>query len=80
MLGIYPCCRHVKVKVKVTQSCLTLYDPVDHTVHGILQARILRWVAFLFPGDLPNGDGTQVYILLLIPFSKEPLDKGERGE
>ena len=40
----------VKVKVKVTQSCLILCDPVDYTVHVILQARIL-WVA---PGDLPN--------------------------
>ena len=35
-------------KVKVTQSCLTLYDPVDYTVHGILQARILEWGAFPF--------------------------------
>ena len=30
-----------KVKVKVTQSCPTLCDPMDYTVHGILQARIL---------------------------------------
>ena len=34
-----------KVKVKVAQSCLTLCDPVDYTVHGILQDRILEWVA-----------------------------------
>ena len=33
-------------KVKVTQSCWTLCDPMDYTVHGILQARILAWVAF----------------------------------
>ena len=25
-----------------------------YTVHGILSARILEWVAFPFPGDLPN--------------------------
>ena len=37
-----------KVKVKVTQSCPTLCDPIDYTVHGILQARILEWVAFPF--------------------------------
>ena len=37
-----------KVKEKVTQSCLTLCDPVDYTVHGILQARLLEWVAFPF--------------------------------
>ena len=33
-------------KVKVTQSCPTLCDPMDYTVLGILQARILEWVAF----------------------------------
>ena len=32
-------------KVKVSQSCLTLCDPMDYVVHGILQARILEWVA-----------------------------------
>ena len=31
-----------KGKVKVAQSCLTLCDPTDYTVHGILQARILE--------------------------------------
>ena len=36
------------VKVKVAQSCPTLCDPMDYTVRGILQARILEWVAFLF--------------------------------
>ena len=35
-------------KVKVAQLCLTLFDPMDYTVHGILQARILEWVAFAF--------------------------------
>ena len=36
------------MKVKVTQSCPTLCDPKDCTVHGILQARTLEWVAFPF--------------------------------
>ena len=36
------------VKVKVAQLCLTLCDPMGYTVHGILQARILEWVAFPF--------------------------------
>ena len=40
--------------MKVTQFCLTLCDPMDYTVHGILQARILEWVSFPSPGDLPN--------------------------
>ena len=40
-------------KVLVSQSCPTLCDPVDcnppgSSVHGILQARILEWVAILF--------------------------------
>ena len=35
-------------EVKVVQSCPTLCDPMDYTVCGILQARILEWVAFPF--------------------------------
>ena len=38
----------MEVKVEATQSCLTLYDPMDYTVHGILKARILEWVAYPF--------------------------------
>ena len=34
--------------MKVAQSCPTLCDPMDYTLHGILQARILEWVAFPF--------------------------------
>jgi len=37
-----------KVSVEVAQLCLTLCDPMDYTVRGILQARILEWVAFPF--------------------------------
>ena len=36
------------MKVNITPLCLTLCSPVDYTVHGILQARILEWVAFPF--------------------------------
>ena len=36
------------MKVKITQSCLTLWEPMDYIVHGILQGRILEWVAFPF--------------------------------
>ena len=50
---------YVKVKVLVTQSCLTLCNPMDYSlpgssVHGILQAGILEWVPFPSPGDLPD--------------------------
>ena len=41
-------------EVKVTQSCLTLCNPMGYIVRGLLQARILEWVAFPSPGDLPN--------------------------
>ena len=42
-----------KEKVKVPQSCLTLCEPMDYTVHGILQTRILQ-IFFPSPEDLPN--------------------------
>ena len=47
--------------VKVAQSCPTLCDPMDYTVHGIFQARILEWVAFPFSrGSSQPRDRTQV--------------------
>ena len=36
------------LKAKATQSCPTLCDLMDYIVHGILQARILEWLAFPF--------------------------------
>ena len=47
----------MKVKVLVTQSCPTLCDPMDSilpgsSVHGILQARMLEWVA------IPSSTGS----------------------
>ena len=40
-------------------SCVRLCDPIDcsppgSSVHGILQARMLEWVAISFSGDLPD--------------------------
>ena len=53
-----------KVKVKVSQSSPTLCDPMDYTVHGILQARILEWVAFPFSrGSSQPKDQTQVFLI-----------------
>ena len=34
--------------MKVTESCPTPCDPMDYIVHGILQARLLEWLAFRF--------------------------------
>ena len=44
---------------EVAQSCPTLCNPVDcspsgSSVHGILWARILEWVAISFSRDLPD--------------------------
>ena len=48
-------------ETKVAQSCLTLGDPMGYTVNGILQARILEWVAFPFTrGSSQRRDRTQV--------------------
>ena len=50
-----------KVKVKVTQLCPTLCNPMGYTVHGILQARILEWVDFPFSrGSSQPREQTQV--------------------
>ena len=47
--------------VKVAQSCLAVCDPMDYTVCGILQARILGWIAILVSrGYSQPRDGTQV--------------------
>ena len=46
---------------KVTQLCPILCDPMDYTVHGILQARILEWVTFpISRGSSQPRDQTQV--------------------
>ena len=44
---------------KSLESCLTVCDPMDcslpgSSVHGVLQARILDWVAFPLPEDPPD--------------------------
>ena len=66
---------------------LTLHDPMDYSppgssVHGILQARILEWVAIPFSrGSSQPRDGTQVsYIasgFFIIWATKEALSVGD---
>ena len=46
-------CMKVKSESEVAQSCLTLRYPMDcslpgSSAHGILQARVLEWVAIAF--------------------------------
>ena len=43
-------------------SCVRLWDPLDYSVHGILQARKLECIAFLFSrGSSQPRDWTQVF-------------------
>ena len=50
-----------KVKVKLSQSCLTLCDPMAYTVREILLAKTLQWGAFPFSrGSSQPRDRTQV--------------------
>ena len=59
----------LKVKVLVPQSCPILWDPTDSSqpessVHGILQARILEWVAISFSrGSSRFRDWTWVFCI-----------------
>ena len=51
-IGIYICI-YIDLKVLVTRLCPMFWDPMNwglsgSSVHGILQARILEWVAILF--------------------------------
>ena len=64
----------VKVKMLVAQLCLTLCNLMDYSlsgssVHGILQTRILEWVAIPFsrssrPGIKPGSPALQAVSLL----------------
>ena len=83
-----PSLDHACMCAKSFQSCLTLHNPVDcslsgSSVHGILQVRILEWVAMSSSrGSSQPRDGAvslcplpwQVNSLLLVPPGKPLLD------
>ena len=61
-------CMKVKSEREITQSCLTLSDPMDcslpgSSIHGIFQVRVLEWGAIAFSG----GRATQAYIFSNAP-------------
>ena len=62
----------MSLKEKVAQLCPTLCYPMNYTVHGILQARILKWVAFPFSGgsSQPRSPALQVDSLPAEPQGK----------
>ena len=63
-------------KVKVAQSCPTIRDPMDYTVHGILQARILEWVVVPFSRGSSQPSGwTQVSCIAADSLPAEPQGK-----
>ena len=52
-------CMKVKSESEVAQLCPTLHDPMDcslpgSSVHGIFQARVLKWGAIVFSDDKPR--------------------------
>ena len=66
--------------MKVTQSCPTLCDHVDYMVQGILQARILEWVAVSFSRGLSQAwDRARSPTLQVDSLPAEPKGKGRNG-
>ena len=74
-------CEEKNVKILVTQLCLTLCDPMGcsltgSSVHGILQARILEWVAIPYSrGSFQPRDQTQSSALQTDSLPSEPPGK-----
>ena len=70
-----------KVKMLVTQVCPPLCDSMDcsppgSSVHGILWTRILKWLPFPSPGDLPrSGIEPESPVLASVSFTTEPPEK-----
>ena len=61
---------------EVALLCPTLCDPMDYTIHGILQARILEWVAFPFSrGFFPTQGSTGLPHLQADSLLAEPQGK-----
>ena len=66
------------IHAKSLQLCLTLYDPMDcsppgSSVHGILQARILEWVAMPFSKLIGRTDAKAEASILQPPVGKSRL-------
>ena len=63
-------CTHAHIHL-VAQLCLTLFDPWDYSppgssIHGILQARILEWVAISSSGGSSPTQGSNPCLLCLL--------------
>jgi len=65
------------VHAKSLQSCPTLFDPIDcsppsSSVHGILQARIVEWIATILQGIIPT-QGSNLHLLYLLHWQADSL-------
>ena len=68
--------RKILLKVKVTQSCPSLYDPMNYTVHGFSRPEYWSGEPFPFAGDLPDpGVEPRSPSLQVDSFLAEPLEK-----
>ena len=59
------------MKVKVTQSCLTLSNPMDcslpgSSIHGIFQVRVLEWVAIAFSENTQKNYTKRIFTTWII--------------
>ena len=70
-------CMKVKSESEVTQSFLTLRDPMDcslpgSSIHGIFQARVLEWGAIAFSDDYADkGAYSQSYDFSVVLVGRE---------
>ena len=76
---------YLESESEVAQSCLTLCNPVSYSlsvssVHGILQARILEWVAISFSrGSSQPRDPPRVSHIAGRRFTRKSEYKGTNG-
>ena len=82
----------VKSEREVTQSCLTLSDPMDYSppgssAHEIFQARVLEWSAIAFSDgkgqwfvNLASGKLCKSAVLKLISVKSESRGRGGRSQ
>ena len=75
----------VKSESEVAQSCPTLSNPMDcslpgSSIHGILQARVLEWVAIAFSFQCPAAAAAAAAKLLQsCPTLCDPIDDSPLG-
>ena len=64
-------CMKVKSESEVSQSCLTLSNPMDRSlpgsaIHGIFQARVLEWGAIAFSYKTSSVTQMQIFVLYIL--------------